>query len=1133
MGPYRVTALIAQGGMACVYDAEHTSTGQHVAIKVLRSLTNSEESRQRFRREFRHLGRIQHPHVLRVYESGLHNGRPWYSMERIEGKSLKESLSGLSQTPSDERFLWVERLLRQCADALAAIHEKGLVHRDIKPSNILLTQAGDIKLTDFGVIKVLALEQSLTAELVGTMEYMAPEQIQRDEMDGRTDLYTLGLVLYELLTGERPYRAHTARGYIEQHLRATVKPPVEIDSNVPMHLNAICMRLLQKRPADRYASANHLLQMLGEHPSHDSLDVERWPPRAVGRTAQRATLEHLIEHLHSDSVGSALLIKGTTGQGKTSLLDAGAEFARTHGVTVARARAPQGGGTFSMFEQVYRALPTHDPDPRLVNVFDQGVLPVDRYAFYGAFHELLRAHGALLLILDDLQFCDAPSIEFLLYLVHNALHLGSDPFVFVLSQTIGGAPLHDDLANSPDLRVLELKPLTAPEVEELILTLLTDNEDSRRLAAWLHEESGGAPAFVLDMLRAMLTEGRLEPNEGKYRLKQRDDGALGREELPLPPSLRQVLQDRIKPLSEKAHTVGSILALSRQGIPFDVLLAVAPLEESGLLSALDELEDDEIVEHIRTADEDRFQLSHKRFRDVLLARVEAAEIRRLHRSIGENLERYHRHRIDAISEDLASHFRLAGLPNKAYLYLTRTAGMYLRGSLYEQATKLFDRALTLEPEARRWMLLDEADDRLTRVYIARGRAMFHHGQLEKALSDLRRAQALATDLGNAKLQSKAARHLGTLLRNVGRHQEEAETHLRNAIRWAEEAGDETLLADPVYQLGGVLWGQGDLDGAERCWRRALDIATRMKDLRSQGLGWNGLGILALCRGRALEARRNIERSATIFEELGMLDRLVISRVNLIELYLQMGLLKKALTLADRTIRRAEEVQHPHGVALARAWRAQSLRALLRYDEALAEAQAALTIVQSLEAHEDEVLCLLTILQTHLSMKNYAVALATADTLNPLLERYDHEGVGPQVVILRAMALAGLGDRTGGEKLLKDNPLDTLEGGWPHIRTRRALALGVTLRALNRLDESRAVLLRALALAEGNGFRYPQLQIHHELALVAEDNITAERHQRVARALSQSLTANLSNAEAEAIRAFSWGVFEEKLPGDRA
>ena len=152
------------------------------------------------------------------------------------------------------------------------------------------------------------------------------------------------------------------------------------------------------------------------------------------------------------------------------------------------------------------------------------------------------------------------------------------------------------------------------------------------------------------------------------------------------------------------------------------------------------------------------------------------------------------------------------------------------------------------------------------------------------------------------------------------------------------------------------------------------------------------------------------------------------------------------------------------------------------------------------------------------MKNFEEALQTADRLAPLLERYDHEGVGPQVSILRAMAMAKLGDRAGGTKLLATNPLTTLEGGWPHIRTRRALALGVTLSALGRVEEARAVLLRALALAEGNGFRYPQLQIHHELALVADDHITAQRHQRVARA-HLNLTANLSKAEAESIRAF--------------
>ena len=233
MGPYRVVDLIAEGGMARVYAAEHMDSGQRVAIKVLGSLTNSEESRQRFRREFRHLSRIQHPHVLRVFESGLFNGRPWYSMEHIEGRSLKERLDSLLAEPQPQRFQTVEKLLRQCASALSAIHERGLVHRDIKPSNILLTQAGDLKLTDFGVIKVLALEHSLSAEIVGTMEYMAPEQITRDDLDGRTDLYTLGLVLYELLTGDRPYRAHTARGYIEQHLKAHVRPPIEATPACP------------------------------------------------------------------------------------------------------------------------------------------------------------------------------------------------------------------------------------------------------------------------------------------------------------------------------------------------------------------------------------------------------------------------------------------------------------------------------------------------------------------------------------------------------------------------------------------------------------------------------------------------------------------------------------------------------------------------------------------------------------------------------------------------------------------------------------------------------------------------------------------------------------------------------------
>ena len=258
---------------------------------------------------------------------------------------------------------------------------------------------------------------------------------------------------------------------------------------MPEHLNAIHLRLLENNPATGTHPRTTCCRCCEHLP--DSLDVERWPQGLWG-VAHKATLEHLIDQLHHHAAGHALLIKGTTGQGKTSLLDTGVEIAKTHGIAVARGRAPQGGGTFSLFEQVYRTLPAREGDALLGEVFDKGVLPVDRYAFYAAFHELLRTNGSLLLILDDLQFGDAPSIEFLLYLVHNALHLGDDPFTLILSYTIGSVPLHADIENSR----MGPRAATAHRTggRGTVLTLLVDDDDSRRLATWLHEESGGAPA---------------------------------------------------------------------------------------------------------------------------------------------------------------------------------------------------------------------------------------------------------------------------------------------------------------------------------------------------------------------------------------------------------------------------------------------------------------------------------------------------------------------------------------------------------------------------------------------------------------------------------------------------------------
>jgi len=1121
LGDYAIVAPVARGAMAAVYEARDERTGETVALKVLHPLERTPDAQTRFRREFRHLSRLDHPNVLQVYEAGIHEQQLWYSMELIRGTDLKAEIEQLEELSNEARYARVEQILLQCARALAYIHERGLVHRDVKPANILIDGEGIVKLTDFGVVKDLPGEPTMTNAVIGTVEYMAPEQISGKAVDGRADLYGLGVVLYLMLTGRRPFSAHTAHGYLEMHLKSELRSPRSLQPVVPEHLDQICVRLLEKDPRNRFASATHLLHVLGEDLVENSDGRTGWPPRTIGRTVPKAVLRESLDEVATNTKGSALLITGPSGYGKSALLEIAKAWAQQLGLRGGMGRCQPAGSLYGAFDNLYQSLKENDESEVLRPIFENREIPADRYAVSVAFRDMLARSAPCVVVVDDLQHASPACSDLLVYLLRNLLELNATPILFVLGHSSVHSGIRPLLEPRACVRTLDLEPLERSEVEELVLSMLGDTDATRSLARRLHSDSGGSPSFVLDILKAMLDDGRIKEEDGRTRLNL-DAAGVDASALPLPASLRQALTERIAPLGENALHLGRLLALARRGMSLDVLVDCTPLQEVEVMVGLDALVDARIVEEHRTVEEERVELSHERFRDVLLSGVDEALVKAHHLTMGTVMEQHYRMNIERVVEDLAWHFEVADVYTKAYTYHYRTASLHLRQSYYNKAITSLDHALDLEPRARPWLLLSKADTQLARVYLARGRALFHLGRLDDALGDFHEAEELAKKLDDNRLHSRVAGHLGILLRNMGSHQEDAERYLRTATVCAEAAGDETLLCQPMYHLGGVLWGQGDLQGAERCWNRTLAIATRVGDRRAQGLGWNGLGILALCRGKSLEARRFLERSTNTFEELGMLDRLVISRVNLIELYLQMGLLKKALTLSSETLSHAREVHHPHGVALAGAWRAQSLLALLRLEEALEEANKALAIVRRLDAREDELLCLVTILQIQLAQTNVPDAVATLDALEPLLERYDLEGISPQVRVYRGQVLAMMNQPDEARKLVDEVEATTEESGWPHMQTRRDLALGTTLRLLGEPERARNALQRALAISESNGYRYHQLLAHHELALVEGELTVRARHHRVATALSRSLSANLPSSEADNFLKQSWG-----------
>jgi serine/threonine-protein kinase len=322
---YRLDSELGQGGMGTIYSAHDTLLDRDVAVKVLSDPTLSAESRARLLREAQAAAQLNHPNIVSIYDAGQADpsagsgqGVPFIVMELVKGESLHER--------RPEALDDILAIARQVCAALEHAHTHGIIHRDLKPENVLIGPDGSAKLTDFGLARTIASRLTIEGTIVGTVFYLAPEQALGQEIDNRTDLYALGVLLYELTAGQLPFTGDDLLTVISQHLHAPVVPPSTHNETIPPALDALIVRLLSKQPQDRPASAAQVqralddlsqpetpAQRLDERPNN--LPAQTTP--LIGREAQLAEVRR--ELARPENEVRLLTLSGTGGTGKTRL----------------------------------------------------------------------------------------------------------------------------------------------------------------------------------------------------------------------------------------------------------------------------------------------------------------------------------------------------------------------------------------------------------------------------------------------------------------------------------------------------------------------------------------------------------------------------------------------------------------------------------------------------------------------------------------------------------------------------------------------------------------------------------------------------------------------------------------------
>ncbi|HUB23301.1 MAG TPA: Stk1 family PASTA domain-containing Ser/Thr kinase, partial [Streptosporangiaceae bacterium] len=282
-GRYELDGVVGRGGMAEVYRARDIRLDRIVAIKTLRAdLARDQIFQARFRREAQSAASLNHPSIVAVYDTGedMANGFPvpYIVMEYVDGRTVRDLLQDGHRLLPERSLEIIDGVLR----ALDYSHQAGIVHRDIKPGNVMVTRNGDVKVMDFGIARAMSDAQATmtqTAQVIGTAQYLSPEQARGERVDSRSDLYSTGCLLYELLTGRPPFTGDSPVAIAYQHVRENPIPPSRVDPDVPAWADAIVLKAMAKSPADRYQTAADMRADLQRAAS--GLPVAAAPPTRV------------------------------------------------------------------------------------------------------------------------------------------------------------------------------------------------------------------------------------------------------------------------------------------------------------------------------------------------------------------------------------------------------------------------------------------------------------------------------------------------------------------------------------------------------------------------------------------------------------------------------------------------------------------------------------------------------------------------------------------------------------------------------------------------------------------------------------------------------------------------------------
>lgn len=793
IGPYRILSIIGQGGMGVVYLGEHRVSSERAAIKTVR--LPREALFSALRREIHALKSLRHPGVVRILEQGVESAMPWYAMELLEGRTLADwiraawknqegkaaetptvpvgvattvpirssrgdssarlspRLSSIRQGPpaAGGALPFALSVVRELCETLSFVHGEGIIHGDIKPENIFLCDGKAPVLMDFGIAwrtqGAVGREVLDVAASAGTVAYMAPEQIRGEIVDARADLYAVGCVLYEVVTGRPPFVESSIQDVMTAHLSAMPRRPSTIVEGLPPGLDDVMQMLLEKRPRERFGHADDIARALA------ALGSARLRPPAPGRprpyvyrpelVGRREALDVLTASLKRTRTGrgSAALVRGESGIGKTYLATTFAREAERRGFTViagacaavaasSKQDAPsidaslhpfgpflqavadrclamspaltatllgERGKVLAACAPFFAQLPGQDaiPDP------PELASKAARARLLGALADTIlvfASQSPLLLILDDLQWADELSLELLSLLLDGR---GETTSLLILGtyRAEETTPALLELEARPGIGRVTLGRLDEESVSAMVSDMLALDAVPSPFVSFLAREADGNPFFVAEYVRTAVTEGLLRRNaSGRWEIDERKGPSGAAPRLPLPTSLHALVVHHLAGLSPGARRLALAASVLGREVSVELLLEVAELSDDAAMDALRELALRQILDEPEPG---QLRFLHDKLREIAYTEIPKDPRRALHRRAAVAIEAHSQGAQDRARfyPQLAHHFRRAGDAPKAIEYLEKAGAQALASFANREAAGFFRDLIAVGEEA--------------------------------------------------------------------------------------------------------------------------------------------------------------------------------------------------------------------------------------------------------------------------------------------------------------------------------------------------------------------------------------------------------------------------------------------------